>query len=90
MRIIIESDDKLAPASVPAVTEPSQTEATNAGPPAAALFQAASALAETGTFREGIDAGGPPISLVQALQSAATPAQTMASGASEAGAAPNI
>lgn len=89
MRIIIESDDTRTPAPVPAATEPSQTEATNAGPPAAALFQAASALAETGTFREGIDAGGPPVSLVQALQSAAAPTQTMASGASEAGAAPS-
>jgi hypothetical protein len=89
MRIIIESDDTRAPAPVSTVTESSRTEATSAGPPAAALFQAAPALAEADTFREGIDAGGPPVSLVQALQSAAAPTQTMASGASEAGAAPN-
>jgi hypothetical protein len=93
MRIIIESEEKPTIAPAPTATEPSQIEAINAGPPAASLFQwatvPATALAETSNFREGIDAGGPPDSLVRALQGSASLTKSTASGDGDAGAAPN-
>jgi len=92
MRIIIESEEKPTTPPAPPVTEPSQIESINAGPPAASLLQSAtvtaSTLAETGNFREGIDAGGPPAELVQALQGSASSVNNTAGEDGNAGSAP--
>jgi hypothetical protein len=93
MRIIIESEEKPIIPVAPTTTEPSQIESINAGAPAASFFQSATvmatALAEAGNFREGIDAGEPPAVLVQALQGAASSTKNSASEDSDAGAAPS-
>jgi hypothetical protein len=90
MRIIIESGEKLNLASAPTATDPSQSEATNAGPPEASLFQSATVPAETSNLRDGIDAGGPPASLVQSLQGDASLAKNNGGEDTDAGAAPNV
>lgn len=93
MRVVIESEEKPTIAPGHTSTEPSQIEAINGGPPAASLFQSATAtsteLAETGNFSEGLDAGRPPASLVQALRSTASLTKGTAGGGSDGGAAPN-
>ena len=89
MRIIIESEEKPNFAPAPTVTGPGQFEAVNAGPPAASLFQSATAPDETGNLREGIDAGGPPASLVQSLRGDASLTRDTGSEDIDAGAAPN-
>jgi hypothetical protein len=89
MRIIIESEEKPNVAPTPPPNGPGQVEAVSAGPPAASLFQTATAEAETGNFSEGIDAGGPPASLVQSLQGDASLTKDNGSEDFDAGAAPN-
>jgi hypothetical protein len=89
MRVIIESEEKPNIATAPTVPGPSQIEASNAGPPVASLFQSATAPDEISNFREVIDAGEPPASLVQSLQSDASLTKDTGSEDIDAGAAPN-
>ena len=93
MRVVIESEEKPTIAPGQTSTEPGHVEAINAGAPAASLFQSvtssATALPETDNFREGIDAGGPPASLLRALQVAGSLTRVTAGGDSDGGAAPN-
>ncbi len=89
MRVIIESEEK---ATVPAVqTQPSASEAINAGPPAPSLSDSGNLttrLPDENNFRDGINAGGPPASLLQALQEAGAPSRSVMSVDEDAGAAP--
>ncbi len=88
MRIIIESEERPNITPPPTSTGPTQVEASDAGPPAASPFQSATAPAGTGNFREGIDAGGPPASLVESLQGDASLPKVSGSEDLDAGSAP--
>lgn len=89
MRVIIESEEKATVA--PIQTQPSASEAINAGAPAFSLSNSGSlttGFPDTGNFRDGIDAGGPPVSLLQALQGAGSLSKSGITADEDAGAAP--
>jgi hypothetical protein len=90
MQVIIELDEKATIA--PVQTQPSASEAINAGAPEFSLSTPGSlttGFADTVNFRDGIDAGGPPLSLVQALQGAGSLTNTGVTADEDAGAAPD-
>ena len=90
MRVIIESEEKATNASVQ--TQPSASDAINAGAPEFSLSTPGSlttGFADTVNFRDGIDAGGPPLSLLQALQGAGSLTNTGITADEDAGAAPD-
>jgi hypothetical protein len=90
MRVIIELDEKATIA--PVQTQPSASEAINAGAPGFSLSTPGSlttGFADTVNFRDGIDAGGPPVSLLQELQGAGSLSKSGITADEDAGAAPD-
>ena len=97
MRIVIESEERAVTTAQPVATL-GQTEPAimviDAGSPSASLLQSAGAtapmLGQDSSQGEGLNAGPPPETLVQAIESAARPlASTASASYFDAGAAPS-
>jgi hypothetical protein len=77
MRIVIETEDRTAAASVQPQMPFDRSTASDAGPPAASLLEAVGAAAAAGdgesALREGMDGGEPPPELLAAIQAAEAP-----------------
>jgi hypothetical protein len=77
MRIVIETEDRAGAGAAQPAMEFNRSEASDAGPPAAALLQAVNAstsnVGDGAGNRDGTDGGGPSPELMQAVQGADAP-----------------